>query len=526
MYRLMVRSYDSPLRAAVKTNNLTEIQKLLEESDDINDDIGQKDKYGHNALHLAALHEDHRALELLLNAKPNKKIVNAGDEYDNKPIHFAVREGCVRSIELLLDHGADIDAMNPKEQMAIHLAAKDNKFDAAKLLVDRGAELECGDTEYNTPMLLAVKNQSKEIAKLLWDNKVRDSDIPFLIIRNYAYLDIFKLFLENSTPEDMYEYLDLSIRWERKKIIELVFQKFLLAIEHEIFKFTTPLIKAAERKNYGIVELCIKNGANVNAKNSQGKTSIDFLMDDSSEKAMESVAVILSTGVAQLTEQNIEFYVKNFEVLLQADYGLLAGAYIFSHISHHYDSQKHIVDDLALKLSGESKKMSDYYKQREIPQEIDHKLFFYLNDYILSVNRSKLILKQTNPLVYNPLSSLLPQIESLKQTLTNKVTNAISTNFIELPENKLHKICQGIFLQDVLNYFACPKDSTTSVNKGFKDILCELFSYFGPKDLEEFYKISQGSMYKEEDTEHEAKRVKLETEDVKTSGELLTDQVA
>lgn len=250
MYRLIVRDSDLPLHAAIKINDFSKIQEILKESNDVNVDIGQQDKYGNNALHLASLLEDHRVLEILLKAKPDKKLLDAGDEYQNKPIHFAVREGCVRNVELLLDHGADIDGMNSKEQMALHFAAKDNKFDAAKLLVDRRAELTCGDTEYNTPIHLAVKNQSKEIAKLLWDNEVRDLDITSMIIGNYAYLDILKLFLENCTAWDIYEFLDLAIMWKRIKIIEVILDKLPSAIEHDMHRYATPLIRAAEKKSY------------------------------------------------------------------------------------------------------------------------------------------------------------------------------------------------------------------------------------------------------------------------------------
>ena len=45
--------------------------------------------------------------------------VNARDEYDQTPLHFASENGHLSVVEYLLDHGADIDAQDEKNHFHI-----------------------------------------------------------------------------------------------------------------------------------------------------------------------------------------------------------------------------------------------------------------------------------------------------------------------------------------------------------------------------------------------------------------------
>ena len=66
------------------------------------------------------------------------------DQYDGlQPPHREPAD----AVKLLLDAGADPDALNPKGESALHLAAKDGKLDIIQLLADSGATLDLKNGE-------------------------------------------------------------------------------------------------------------------------------------------------------------------------------------------------------------------------------------------------------------------------------------------------------------------------------------------------------------------------------------------
>lgn len=124
-----------------------------------------------NALWLAALNSDHYTLERLIEAGcsvnqndigfmhvmyyANQEYVDADilriliegnldvnasvDEDDNKPLHICATHG--GAVKLLLEKGADADALNAMGQTALMLAAAENKARPARHLLKHGADM-------------------------------------------------------------------------------------------------------------------------------------------------------------------------------------------------------------------------------------------------------------------------------------------------------------------------------------------------------------------------------------------------
>jgi ankyrin repeat protein len=88
------------------------------------------------------------------------------------PLHCAARRGRVEIMTLLLDAGADINAVDTRTRRhtLCHVAIWGNHFDALKLLVERGADLDV-ESDSNGPLLATVARygRSERFANLLLD---------------------------------------------------------------------------------------------------------------------------------------------------------------------------------------------------------------------------------------------------------------------------------------------------------------------------------------------------------------------
>lgn len=106
-----------------------------------------------------------RVSRLLLDAgaSPNVRIVNG----EPVVVSAARQAGTVEILELLLDHGADINAVDSEGRSALLIAAKYGPLGTVQMLVARGSNLTSQDNAGNTPLLLAVMNGQRDIAEYL-----------------------------------------------------------------------------------------------------------------------------------------------------------------------------------------------------------------------------------------------------------------------------------------------------------------------------------------------------------------------
>jgi ankyrin len=86
------------------------------------------------------------------------------------PLSLAAKDGHLQILSLLLDAGADIDAVDETMRTACHFAIGDNHFDALSLLLERGASV---DTHWALLKAVAVARDANDrvrMALLLLDN--------------------------------------------------------------------------------------------------------------------------------------------------------------------------------------------------------------------------------------------------------------------------------------------------------------------------------------------------------------------
>lgn len=103
------RSGISPLHLAAERNNDAVLEALLSARFDVNAPLAPErarlyEDRRSSPLYFAVVNNNLYATELLLlaGADPNRDIIS--------PLLVAIRHGCLRTMQLLLDHGANIDA--------------------------------------------------------------------------------------------------------------------------------------------------------------------------------------------------------------------------------------------------------------------------------------------------------------------------------------------------------------------------------------------------------------------------------
>ncbi|KPK63612.1 hypothetical protein AMJ83_06195 [candidate division WOR_3 bacterium SM23_42] len=245
----------TPLSFATARRRLDMVRYLLENDADVN----SRNAVGMTPLFLASTPE---IAELLIE---NGARVDIRNDNNSTPLHMIAGAGSVETAELLLAHGLDINAMNDFGWTPLSNAAFRNA-EITQFLISRGAKVNphrieqkeactC-HAEYQTPLHCAVRRDSLNIVRLL--------------VENGAVINI--------TDNDEMTPLHIAVSDGNSAITEyLLSQNAQLNIKENHWG-RTELHTAAINGYDDIVELLVNKGADVNAQDIEGKTSLDHTL--------------------------------------------------------------------------------------------------------------------------------------------------------------------------------------------------------------------------------------------------------
>ena len=155
----------TPLTAAAKQGDVARINEFLNEGAKI--DEPNSGKWSATPLYWSLFDCQFEAAELLLKKGAN---VNLADSFGVAPLQLAV---CCENvdpslIEHLIEKGADVNYKDTSDGLrSLHYAISCGSDDAARLLIEKGADVNAIADDGTTPLILASKNDSVFIAKLL-----------------------------------------------------------------------------------------------------------------------------------------------------------------------------------------------------------------------------------------------------------------------------------------------------------------------------------------------------------------------
>ena len=183
-------SYEKMLRA-VEDGEYNEVKLLLDRGIDPN----TTDPKGMSVLMIAARKGDARIVSLLIQRRANVgqrspagdtallmgalngntsvigSLLDAGGEINPAkgwaPLHYAAFSGNADAVRLLLERGANKDAIAPNGYTALMLAARNGKIEAAKALLYADPDVNFRSVTGDTALSVAHKRERREMEELL-----------------------------------------------------------------------------------------------------------------------------------------------------------------------------------------------------------------------------------------------------------------------------------------------------------------------------------------------------------------------
>jgi len=248
----------SPMSVAVK-ESYGDVVKFLRRSG-VNHlkqykDVNASDKDGYTPLHSAvnSFHLYHNLNEVKYLVFCGAKV-NAKTKYGETPLMMASEEGHLEIVKFLMDNGAKVNAKTKYGETPLMMAAKSGHLEIVKLLVSKGVDLKVQDYGRYTPLHWAAFWGHIDVVKFLLDNGM---DVN---IKNAGGWTL----LRHST----------WICWCR-------------SLDPKCNTGITPLHMAASKNKLEVVKFLVNKGANINAKDTYGETSLEIATNKGHQAIVE-----------------------------------------------------------------------------------------------------------------------------------------------------------------------------------------------------------------------------------------------
>uniref|UniRef100_A0A8C3HNM1 BCL3 transcription coactivator n=1 Tax=Chrysemys picta bellii TaxID=8478 RepID=A0A8C3HNM1_CHRPI len=157
------------------------------------------DRHGQTSVHLACEHGSPRCLRELLEWGSNRPELEARNYEGLTPLHVSVATSNRDTVLLLLEHGADIDAVDIKSGRSPLLhAVENNSLDMVELLIQNGANVNAQSYAGCTALHVASGRGLLDALRLLVRNgadcgiKNYHNDTALMVAKNRRVIDILR----------------------------------------------------------------------------------------------------------------------------------------------------------------------------------------------------------------------------------------------------------------------------------------------------------------------------------------------
>ncbi|XP_072493223.1 uncharacterized protein [Notamacropus eugenii] len=253
-------------------------------------------------------------------------------------IHKAASFGDVARVQHLLLLGqAHVDDLDKEKRTPLHLASANGHPDVVSLLVERKCKINLRDKHYQTSLMKAVQCQQEECARILLDY---GADPALMDTHDNTALHYAASGLNTAIAAKLLRH---TIDMEAKNKVEvyLLCEKIFSEIKCVNQEGCTPLLLAVKENNRDMVDLFLKNGANVNTSDRLDRT------------ALMIAARCKPTGVVSLLLQyDIDLSCRDAFGQTAEEHAAFSGHSIHYELIYQYGQQKAINQPLSLQISS------------------------------------------------------------------------------------------------------------------------------------------------------------------------------
>jgi len=261
---------DTPLLAAMKSE---EIASLLIDS---GANIHAENKIKDTPIHIATLLNNFPIVKKLYEKGADLNKMNV---QSHNPIIFATGNGYIEIFKFLLDNNVNLDVKDVNKEPLLNICIIHNRIEMMELLIKKDESLINNiDYDYKTPLTVAVKLNKIEFVELLL--KYGANPNPKISV---DYSPIHEAFINNND-----KIIDLLIKYDVNKMhllnmyiwfdkfeeIEPLIQNNKYLINQRNTDYNTPLMFAASQNKIKTVELLLKYGANPNINNYSNRSPL------------------------------------------------------------------------------------------------------------------------------------------------------------------------------------------------------------------------------------------------------------
>jgi ankyrin repeat protein len=223
-----------------------------------------------------------------ISQNPKCVSVREKDYLSATALHIAAKKGSKEIAEVLLIHGAEVNAKDGNGWTALHFAAEAGYKPVVELLLNKGA-INCENKQCSTPSQLATRAGHKEVAELIANSaQVKPKESVHAAAERGDLKTVRELI--NDDPELVFAVDEDRMTPLHKAKSEEV-ADFLLSkgADHSAKdkRSCTPLPIAAMHGHADIVALLLSKGSNVHASGEGGWTPLKFAAYFNREDVMQ-----------------------------------------------------------------------------------------------------------------------------------------------------------------------------------------------------------------------------------------------
>lgn len=258
-----------------------------------------------------------RSGRLIVKIKKNdiagvRKVIDLGADinlpyYDKTPLGYAVQEGNVEIVNLLLEKGADPNTEFDNHSLLIFAinqeikTDKTQKFEITRLLVEKGkADLDISSSEGDTPLHIAAGYGNLKLIQSFVEHgadinaKDENDRTPLHKAAIGWNLDVVKFLVHhganlNSKDDNGQTPLHITTKWNEIKTIQYLL-KHGADINSKDDNGQSPLFEAIRWNSIETIQYLLKHGADRNLKNRWGHTPLEHarkLLNQDAVKILE-----------------------------------------------------------------------------------------------------------------------------------------------------------------------------------------------------------------------------------------------